>query len=206
MQTDIAGGIDQVDRLLKVLERDIATQEGKTDILYRQNEDYEGRLKQYEKDTELFRKAIELVGMAGTTARESLKIGFEGIVTHALRSIVGEDYRFEIGLSKRGNLQEADFNVKSGELTLAFDPMDSRGGGIVDIISIALRVSLLELFYPRIQGPLILDEPFKHLSSIYINGAGEFLNGIAEKMGRQIIVVTHIHGLTYEADNIVEVK
>jgi len=201
MQNDIA----EIGKVLQELEKINTSLEGKSELLRQQNSDNEARLKACEKDRELYKKAIELVSLAGSTARESIKKGFENIVTHALRSIVGEDYRFQIDFEKRGNLQEANFNVMSGSLSEPFDPLDSRGGGIVDIISIALRVSLLELYQPRTEGPLILDEPFKHLSSMYINGAGDFLNGVADKMGRQVIVVTHIRGLTYEADNLIEV-
>jgi DNA repair exonuclease SbcCD ATPase subunit len=204
MPSDISRQLEGVLNSIGGLNNSVSSLKGKADLLIEQNQDYEDRLKQYTEGKELYRKAIVLVGQAGETARVAIKSGFEGIVTHALRSIVGEDYTFEIVFEKRGNVQEANFNVKTKELGEPFDPIDSRGGGIVDIVSIALRVSLLELFQPRIEGPIILDEPFKHLSKEYIQSAGEFLDGVATKMGRQIILVTHIRELTNEADKVIE--
>jgi DNA repair exonuclease SbcCD ATPase subunit len=61
----------------------------------------------------------------------------------------------------------------------------------VDIISLALRVAMLESVYPPIDGPLMLDEPAKHVSEEYTQGVGEFIEKIEEAFGRQIILITH---------------
>jgi DNA repair exonuclease SbcCD ATPase subunit len=82
----------------------------------------------------------------------------------------------------------------------AADPLGSRGGGVVDIVSLALRIVILELYTPRIDGPLMLDEPTKQLSKEFSDRAAELLRAISERTGRQIILVTHDPVLAKEAE------
>ncbi len=85
-------------------------------------------------------------------------------------------------------------------------PQDARGGGVVDIISLALRVAMVETFRPRPEGPLILDEPGKHVSAEYVIPMLEFLKSTAEMFGRQVILVSHNSHLTEGADRVFQVQ
>ncbi len=60
---------------------------------------------------------------------------------------------------------------------------------MVDILSFALRVIVAELLGRP--GPLLLDEPFRHLSSDYVEQVGEVVAELSERFGRQVIIVTH---------------
>lgn len=59
----------------------------------------------------------------------------------------------------------------------------------------------METIKPRVQGPIILDEPGKHVSEDYIVPMIEFLKSVGETFGRQIILVTHNTHLTESADS-----
>ncbi|MCR3957007.1 MAG: ATPase, partial [Gudongella sp.] len=65
------------------------------------------------------------------------------------------------------------------------------GGGVVDIVSLALRISFMQTHKPSIEGPLILDEPAKHVSEEYIYNVGDFVRQSSSMFNRQIIMVTH---------------
>ncbi|NLB89398.1 MAG: ATP-binding protein, partial [Syntrophomonadaceae bacterium] len=82
----------------------------------------------------------------------------------------------------------------------------SRGGGIVDIISLALRIALLETSRPALDGPLILDEPAKHVSQDYSHNVAEFLKLVVNTFERQVIMVTHNSYLADSGDKAFEVK
>src|SRR5205085_2335643 len=85
-------------------------------------------------------------------------------------------------------------------------PEDARGGGVIDIISIALRVALLQIHnQPNIRGPIILDEPGKHVSSDYTIKLAEFLKQINQTFDRQIIISTHQQDLANIADTMIKV-
>ena len=75
-------------------------------------------------------------------------------------------------------------------------PEQSRGGGVIDIISLALRIAFLQIHKPKIEGPLILDEPAKHVSEDYIFNVADFLKRASEMFNRQIIIVTHNNHLS----------
>lgn len=80
-------------------------------------------------------------------------------------------------------------------------PQDSRGGGIVDIVSIALRIAMIQLHNdPPINGPIILDEPGKHVSAAFSIKLAEFLKFISVQFNKQIIFVTHNEDLRAIAD------
>ncbi len=76
---------------------------------------------------------------------------------------------------------------------------------MVDITSLALRVAFMESFRPRPEGPLILDEPGKHVSSEYVIPMLEFLKSTGEMFGRQIILVTHDPHLTEGAEQVFQI-
>ncbi|MEW6183773.1 MAG: ATP-binding protein [Bacillota bacterium] len=137
-------------------------------------------------------QAREVFQLAAETAREQAKQGVEKVVTWALQSVFGSEISFEVSLEERRDQPEADFFAVStygGTAPVRTEPTEARGGGVVDVISLALRNVLLER--TRMGGPLILDEPGKHVSEEYARPLGELVRAMSEDAGRQIIVITH---------------
>lgn len=133
-------------------------------------------------------------------ARSESKIVIERLVTSALTLVFESDLEFEIELPE--NKSEAEFYVKStygGTQQVRNQPGNARGGGVVDVIALALRVALLESIKPRIGGPLVLDEPGKHVSAEFSGQIVDFLNTVCASFGRQIILVTHNQALAEAA-------
>jgi len=198
--------IKQLEQSFQDLTSQLGNLEGECGLLHKQIEKIELKLVVFDRKKEIYTKAIELLTFAQHITKEKLKVGFEQIVTYALRYIYSSDYEFGLEFGRRGNLQEMDFNVKTPECQTPFDPLLSSGGGVLDIISLALRIALLELSKPKIEGFLVLDESFKHLSSNYLENAEKFLEAINKKIGRQIILVTHKKELLTNTKNIIEIK
>jgi DNA repair exonuclease SbcCD ATPase subunit len=189
-----------------MLEQDIAELSGRKDILDQQLRTETARMAEIEHLHEVYAKAVEILDMAQISVRANIKSGFESIVTYALQFILGTGYRFELDFGRRGKLQEVDLCVKNDALDVPADPMVTSGGGVLGIVALALRVAILELHKPKIEGPVVLDESFKHLSREYLFTAGEFLNALNERVGRQIIMVSHKSELVKMASNAVEIK
>jgi DNA repair exonuclease SbcCD ATPase subunit len=179
---------------------------GQCDMLSEQIESGKNRLDEIFNKQLIYVKAIEVLDMAQQVTRVTIKDGFESIVTYALQFILGNAYRFELDFGRWGKYHEVNMNVLTEEFTEPYDPMDTSGGGVVDIVSLALRVAIMELHKPDIQGPIILDESFKHLSRQHLFRAGAFLNALAERVGRQIIMVSHKSELVKMAHKAIEVK
>ncbi|NLY08466.1 MAG: ATPase [Tissierellia bacterium] len=138
-------------------------------------------------------KVLALFQKTSNYAREQAKRQIEMVVTKCLQNIFQQPYEFQIVLNKKRDLANAEFYIVSsyGDETIANQPELDRGGGIVDIISLALRIAFLELIRPKLEGPLMLDEPGKHVSEDYIFNLGNFLAETANAFNRQMIMVTH---------------
>lgn len=148
----------------------------------------------------LQKEQLELVSMllvkTADQAREAGRQRMEKVVTKALQSVFGPDFSFEIELDESGGKPVANFYVvtedpATGE-KIKNDPQTSRGGGINDIVAFALQVAVMVVYNePKIQGPILLDEPGKHVSEDYVIRFGEFLDFISKTFNRQITMVTH---------------
>ncbi|HHY48063.1 MAG TPA: ATP-binding protein [Firmicutes bacterium] len=154
----------------------------------------EARLAAVEDEIETLGHVRALLDEVAEYARQQAKRRIESMVTDALQFTFGGDLEFKVSIEELRGRPEARFIVSStygGSAAVETDPEEARGGGIVDVISLALRVALLEANRPPIGGPLILDEPAKHVSEEYSMNVAQFLKGLSESFGRQIILVTH---------------
>lgn len=190
--------------------------QGQRELLQQQCDEKEQQLTKAQADIDLWRQVQVLLGKASEFARQQLKTRIEQTVTAALAAIFSDSsMRFEIEMKDIGGKPAADWRVvscyeipaKAGDedvkisaYTVVASPEDAKGGGVTDVVSLALRLALLELSRPRVEGPVLLDEPGKMISKEYLPNVAEFLKQYAAKTGRQIIMVTHHDVLTDVAD------
>ncbi|HEX3027776.1 MAG TPA: ATPase [Clostridia bacterium] len=135
-------------------------------------------------------------------AREQARLQIETLVTNCLQYIFDSNIEFRITIEEVRGRPEAEFYVVSdiGGEKVVTKPQESRGGGVVDIISLSLRIAMLQCSNLDINGPIILDEPAKHVSDEYITQVAEFLKQVGGMFERQIIMVTHDRHLSEIAD------
>jgi DNA repair exonuclease SbcCD ATPase subunit len=172
------------------------------DLLVKEQQELHAQALQLEQQLELLNKVKLLFQRSGEYARRQAKTQLETLVTNALQYVFGSSFRFEIELSPADKNPTAEFYVVTefnGEM-IRTKPQDARGGGVVDMISLALRIALLETVRPRLEGPILLDEPGKHVSEDYILPMTQFLQSVYETFDRQILFVTHNTHLTESAD------
>lgn len=198
--------ITYLENKLQDIKSEKDTLEGKCSLFAEQLKEMNIKILDFAHKRELYTKAVELLNFAQEVTKEKMKKEMEIIVSYALRYIYSSDYEFGLEFGRHGNLQSMDFNVKTPECQTPYDPLLSSGGGVLDIISLALRIALLELSKPKIPGFIVLDESFKHLSSNYLENAEKFLEAINKKIGRQIILITHKKELLNNTNNIIEIK
>lgn len=122
--------------------------------------------------------------------QESAHQQIAAIVTDCLQTIFGPRLMFRIRFEQKRNKTEAIMEVVTIE-GHAINPMRACGGGVVDVISFALRVCALVLTQPAYRRLLVLDEPFKHLSNNYSQSAAELVQKLADDLQIQFIIVTH---------------
>ncbi|HHW26227.1 MAG TPA: hypothetical protein GXX23_02675 [Firmicutes bacterium] len=176
---------------------------GQKALLQKQRQEKDEALSQVRKNIETWRQVQVLLTKVSDYARRQLVERIEETVTAALQTVLADDsLRFEIEMKELGGKPSAEWRVVSryGNTEVSNNPEDARGGGIVDIVSLALRLALLELSRPRPEGPVILDEPAKMVSAEYAENLAYFLRSYAQKTGRQFIVVTHNETLARSGD------
>jgi DNA repair exonuclease SbcCD ATPase subunit len=139
------------------------------------------------------------------TAQETqnkLKYHIEDLVQTALDSCWPGIYDFFVEFEiKRGKTEARMYLEKDGE---EIDPMEGTGGGVVDITAFALR--LVSWSLSRTAPLLIMDEPMKWLSRDLRPLAGDMLRSLSEKLGLQIIMVTHDEEIINISDKVFRVS
>ena len=203
MSTDIK----IIEKQIDTLNSNLSSLQGQCSLLNEQITQHEDKLKQLLDNRECYVKSVELLNLVSEATKIKTKLGFEKIVTYALRYIYNSDYSFELEFGRRGNLSELDFNVKTPECKEPLNLLDSQAGGVLDVVSVAIRIALLELIKPKIEGMLVLDESFKHLHSTppeYLERVSLFIEEINRKFNRQIIMITGRQELIKNADNLIK--
>jgi DNA repair exonuclease SbcCD ATPase subunit len=139
--------------------------------------------------------ARELVQEVAQKLQQAVHNQIAGIVSLGLKTVFSEPYNFKINFEKKRGRTEARLIFERDGLEL--DPISAAGGGVIDVAAFTLRVACLSLSKPALRPILILDEPFKNVSKTkgYLDQIPLLLEKLAEEMGLQIIMVTHIEEL-----------
>lgn len=138
----------------------------------------------------IFDKVQILLQKTSEYARQQAKDRIESVVSEALNVVFGGNHSFVIDLGIRAGQPVADYWLNDGSTFTKLEKPDyDRGGGKVDIISLALRLAIGEM--EGITGPLFLDEVGKHVSKEYAPNVAYFLKQYSAQFNRQIILITH---------------
>lgn len=137
---------------------------------------------------------IKLLEIVGQTGRAKIKNEIETLTTHALSSTFEDDlYEFVVEFVNRRKQIECDLLLSTqGRVG---NPKDSSGGGVVDVITTALRFVILTILNQ--EGPCLLDEPGKFVSDSSQINFMLFIKEFSEQTKRQIIMSTHINKYIY---------
>ena len=182
----------------------------------------QNELIQAKKDIEIWQQVQLLFSKATEYARAQLTLRIEETVTAGLQAVFEDESKFVVSIKSVSGQPWAKW-INLNNKGIPVDPEDGDGGGALDINSLALRCSLLELSRPRSEGGLFLDEPGKWIGGgkkpkgssgtggsdselsetemkRYIENMAEFIKVYLAKTGRQALVVTHIDKLMNKAD------
>jgi DNA repair exonuclease SbcCD ATPase subunit len=187
------GELEQIRMQVSRARSALAERKGQQKRLLQEREACAAQLAALQEQSQVFEQVAVLLQQTSEHARKQAREQIEMLVTNTLRSVFGPDYAFRIELSERAGRPEAEFYVVSryGGEKLETRPQDARGGGVVDVVALGLRIAMLETYRPRLEGPLILDEPAKHVSDEYIQATAQFLKMVSQFFNRQVIMVTH---------------
>lgn len=138
-------------------------------------------------------------------ARVAVLDKISGIVTDALQAIKDKNVEFKMSLNIERNQPTLTLNILDKQDGQLYDPLQSFGGGIADIISVVLRIALLVAWKPSLSRVLILDESAKHVAVADQELLAEFITKLSKSLGIQFIWITHSDVLTNSADRVFEI-
>ena len=157
------------------------------------------------KRIKLIEQAQSFLQKVAQDTQSQLKFQIEDIVNLALNTVFPDEYLFQVDFNISRGKTDAELifiNQKTGG---KIDPMNASGGGVIDIVAFALRISAYVL-ESGTDNVIILDEPFRFVSKDLVERAGEILKVLSTKLGLQIILVTHIPELIDVADKTFKIK
>jgi len=137
-----------------------------------------------------YNSVVQLFQLVTERARTQI-VKVEGICSDALRDILGDsDLTFKFKMEKKRNMIDTTFFIhdkKVGDVNL----MKGEAGGTKNVVAVGLRLVFSELYNPKVEGPIILDEAGGNISVEYQESFGKFLKKFSQLTGRQIILVSH---------------
>ena len=136
--------------------------------------------------------------------QKQIEYHISALVTSALEAVFPNPYEFRVEFVQKRNKTEAVLRFMDGKQEI--DPMTAAGGGVVDIAAFALRIAMYSISQPSPRSTIVLDEPFRFLSSNLQPKAGQMLKELSKQLHLQFIIVTHNTNITDAADRIFTVK
>lgn len=165
---------------------------------------YTKRLSLSKKEKIRWERARELLKEIGLKTQQQLQFHISNLTSMAMEAVFDDPYEVKIEFVPRRNKTECDitFVRKDSER----DPMEQTGFGAADICGFALRIAALCIQKEKSRPILVLDEPFKHLSLNYHNAASAMVKEVSDKLGIQIIMVSHSELMASHADKMFKIK
>jgi DNA repair exonuclease SbcCD ATPase subunit len=164
-------------------------------------------------------KLIELIEREDTTLKASLFLQslsdstrllvldkIAGIVTEALQTVKDKNLVFTMNLVTKANQPTLEMGILDKLSGQTYDVINSFGGGVCDIVSLALRVALLVKWQPSLSRVLILDEACKHVAVKDQELLSVFVRKLSEQLNLQLLWISHSDILQQAAHKIFEVN
>lgn len=148
--------------------------------------------------------ALPIILKIGQIHRQFSLDKIESLVTSALRVVFEHPYTFKLRQEeKRGQIELVPI-VVDGDLEL--EPALSMGGGIIDVLSISLRIILWSMMQDKPESVMVMDEPARHVNSDKsVKNLSILFKQVSKSMGLQFIIVTNRASLSHSADLIYKV-
>ena len=196
------------------IEKDLMKKEFKRDELIKQLESKNEEMLEIQSTKEKTNKAgLFLKSKAHDTRKKSCE-SIDEMITKAIKMIYGADYSFnlkykdtsgEINSKSSFNIIPSITSNQEGQM-ITTTIKDSRGGGLIEVMSVLLRLAFLNL--SGYNGLVILDETWAAVSADNkMSALIDFFEGYIKSSKAQIILITHRAEMFGKiADNILHVK
>ena len=167
------------------------------------------KLAEDESTLSLIEKSLSALQKLTDLKKKETTKKIEDIISYGLQTIFEDSsYQFKIVDSIKRKQVVYDFRVYSDAFKSedGVSILDSRGGGVIAVVSFLLRLLLLCMVDKKAERFLALDEPFTALSKNYHENLVQVVKQITEKLGVQMLVVSHQESLDSFGDVVYELR
>ena len=135
-------------------------------------------------------EVLDLLTKYASLKEDEIKLKIDKVITKGLRAIFPDEV-FD---------SQLDFDVKKGQAVaepklitgeLKTDIVNADSGGVANVVGFLYQLLVLAQKKPRQKQIIFADEPFKNLSKEYLEATGEFIRMLADRLGMQIVLITH---------------
>lgn len=188
---------------IKQLRWHLEKKKGQRQLQEQQLQEQEAQRRHHKRQLIFHEQAREILKLVGMDTQRQLQFHIGDITSLALQSVFEEPYELKVSFVERRNKSECDLTFVRDDLEV--DPMQSSGGGAVDVASFALRIASWSMQQPRRRALMIMDEPLRFLSANYQAEGSAMIKELADRLGLQFIIVSHEPTLTNSADTTIEI-
>lgn len=189
--------LEELEKVAETARSRLVRRTGELDAWRESAERAEMRIVELTEDRKVTVQARLLLERFSEIEQQQLKARVESLVSAGLQTIFGEAYTFQIDVRMLRNQAAMEFTIVRDRVER--DPMDSHGGGLVNVIALVLRLTIVALT-PGLGRTVVLDEPFAQLSQGFLEGMGEFLRNLVDATDIQLIIVSHEPEIAEVAD------
>lgn len=187
-------------------DRTLLRQEGEYSSLVQRQQKLDQEIKSQKERIDVYEKALIVTQKLTELSRQETFDKIASIITTALQDIKDPTLTFKINYKLERNQPTTEFVVFNTKYKTEMDVMASCGGTIVDLVEFPLKVSLLLKWQPQLSRILVLDESFKHVAAVDRFALANFIHQLSERLGLQIILVSHSDELTAHAHRVFKVS
>ena len=197
--------MEELERRILTLDNYLAKAEGAYELVELELNEKLSQLSKAKISQNSHLEALPISIQVGQAYRELALKEVQSLVSQALTAVFERPYECKLTQVVKRGQTEVSITVIDGDLEM--DPVTSMGGGILDVISLALRVVVWTLMPNRTDGVIILDEPARLVNSeTSVKNLGSLLNLLSESLSVQFIVVTNRPALSLGASRVFEVS
>jgi Fe-S cluster assembly ATPase SufC len=175
-------------------------------LLHRQMDAIEARMLELADQLNIRQEGLAFLEDLANARRGGMKGRIESIITEALRLIYDDSYQSQLNYSVKNNRSHLAIEMiretKQGTVTR---DMGGFGGGLADTMSVPLRLMVL-LGAKQTDKVCILDECWKHIDPDRVELVAKFLRVLVDRLGIQVVFLTHHPTMRDFADRVYEVR
>ena len=199
----------QIDKYSKIIDKKVFEKEQLENTLHSLTEELE--IVKEKKNCSV-KGSLLLKSLASDTRKQSLEI-IEKMITEAIKPMYGEDYEFSFKYNEKSleKGEKSGFNIQPSITSdingqrITTSIKNSRGGGLLEVMSVLLRFAVLKLC--NYNGIIVLDETWASLSADEkMVNLIDFIDFYIKETDIQVLFITHrAEMFGKNADNIIYV-